>query len=72
MKLILEGECLYCDKCIEERKHSVSAQVITKIDCVECGKQMIFSSSDVDQFCSECSNLFGICCRCGIPLGLSE
>ena len=40
-------------------------QAITTSTCGICGKEMVFSSTAVDQYCIDCAKKYGICKHCG-------
>ncbi len=43
-------------------------QAITTSTCRICGKEMVFSSTAVDQYCIDCAKKYGICKHCGVRM----
>ena len=43
-------------------------QMITTTHCAECGKEMTFSSTNVDMYCIDCARKLNTCKHCGRPM----
>lgn len=43
---------------------SIAGQRFTSTKCVSCNNDMIFSSTNVDKICSDCSKKYNACKKC--------
>lgn len=59
---LADGRCRPC-----YYRHSMSIQVLTTSDCVECGTTMEFSTGDVNTLCAACAGTVR-CHKCGKPI----
>lgn len=59
-------DSLTCKSCYYNHYFGFSA--ITKTNCKNCQKEMVFGSSDVDIYCKSCALKLKKCKKCGQPL----
>lgn len=57
-----EHKCKYC---YYIETGMVSMSVMTNFDCINCGKTMMFASSNTDVLCEECAIKLNLCKHCG-------
>jgi len=55
-------ECKYCTYINANR---IAGNAFTYTHCEKCGKEMIFPTTDTDQYCKTCAIELGICRHCG-------
>lgn len=57
-----------CRYCFYMNKDTFSGQAFTTVYCHGCGKQMTFSNTDTDNFCSTCGKKYNVCKHCGAEM----
>ena len=55
-------ECKYCHYININR---IVGEAFTTTQCENCGKQMVFSNTDINTYCIECSKELDKCIHCG-------
>ena len=54
-----------CIKCLMENKGAVCGQGFTEYTCEKCGEKSWHHNTNVPKYCSNCSEKYNICERCG-------
>lgn len=54
-----------CKSCFYVYNDGWAGQAFTDKNCEDCGKEMIFSTTNTDSFCIECAKKNNVCKHCG-------
>lgn len=55
-------ECKFCTYINNSR---IAGSAFTESKCTSCGKNMIFPSTDTDDYCIDCAKKLNVCKHCG-------
>ena len=64
---VKEQECQWC-----YYNPRMAGQGMTQGKCFECGKDLLFSSTDKDKYCPECAKTNRVCKHCGCDINTKE
>lgn len=54
-----------CKYCYYINTGRIAGQAFSSATCKECGKEMIFPTTDTNEYCPECAKKLNVCEHCG-------
>lgn len=54
-----------CKYCYYVSRHGFAGQAFTDALCIDCGKQMTFTTTSTDRLCPDCAKKHNLCKHCG-------
>ncbi len=54
-----------CRYCMYINNDRISGQAITHTECMNCGLEMTFPTTDTDSYCKVCAKGLNVCKHCG-------
>lgn len=63
-RIVRQGEMI-CKHCYYIMNDGIAGQAFCTKDCINCGKEMEFPTTDTDDLCLQCAKELNVCKHCG-------